>query len=129
MIDQHHSRPARVARLLPVLAVSVLLSACASTRAYPPPSGDVNAELTAWGPYLQPSALTAYDSRHEGDRGGLTPRAWRDVVVNARVRAIDLQFTAFQQRRRQPIVRNRATSIEYVNFTQSWPSWMASSRT
>jgi hypothetical protein len=97
MIHRHHSRPARVARLLPALAVSILLSACASPRAYPPPSSDVKAELTALGPYLQPSALTTYDSPHEGDRGGLTPRAWRDVVVNARVRAIDLQFNAFQQ--------------------------------
>ena len=85
MIDRSDSRPARVARLLPVLAVSVLLSACASTRAYPPPAGDVKAELTALGLYLQPSVLTTYDSPHEGDRGGLTPRAWRDVVVNARV--------------------------------------------
>jgi hypothetical protein len=97
MIHRHHSKLARVARLLPALAVSVLLSACASPRAYPPPSGDVKAELTALGPYLQPSVLTPYDSPHEGDRGGLTPRAWRDVVVNARVRAIDLQFNAFQQ--------------------------------
>ncbi len=97
MIHRNHSRPARVARLLPVLAVSVLLSACASPRAYPPPSGDVKAELTALSPYLQASVLTTYDSPHEGDRGGLTPRAWRDVVVNARVRAIDLQFNAFQQ--------------------------------
>ena len=97
MIHRNHSKLARVARLLAVLAVSVLLSACASPRAYPPPSGDVQAELTALGPYLQPSALTPYDSPHEVDRGGLTPRAWRDVVVNARVRAIDLQFNAFQQ--------------------------------
>jgi hypothetical protein len=97
MIHRHHFTLARVARLLPVLAVSVLLSACAAPRAYPPSSGDVKAELTALGPYLQPSALTPYDSPHEGDRGGLTPRAWRDVVVNARVRAIDLQFNAFQQ--------------------------------
>ena len=55
-----------------MLAVSVLLSACAAPRAYPPSSGDVKAELTALGPYLQPSALTPYDSPHEGDRGGLT---------------------------------------------------------
>jgi peptidoglycan/LPS O-acetylase OafA/YrhL len=63
MIHRHHSRPARVARLLPVLAVSVLLSACASPRAYPPPSSDVKAELTALGPYLQPSVLT-HTTRH-----------------------------------------------------------------
>ena len=99
MISRHHSRPARVVRRLPVLAISILLSACASPRAYPQSSGDMHAELTALGPYLQPSALTPYDSPYEGDRGGLTPRAWRDGVVNARVRAIDLQFNAFQQDR------------------------------
>ena len=36
MIHRNHSTLARVARLLPVLAVSVLLSACAAPRAYPP---------------------------------------------------------------------------------------------
>jgi hypothetical protein len=85
-------------KLLPSLAVLLLLSGCASLKAYPERSVDPDAELKAMEKFLQPSAITQYDSQQDSDRNGLSKRAWRNEVANARVRAIDLHFTTFQQR-------------------------------
>jgi hypothetical protein len=47
MITRVSTSSGRLTRFLLVLAVPVLLQACASPRAYPRPSGDLKAELKA----------------------------------------------------------------------------------
>jgi hypothetical protein len=83
---------------LSLLIVSAILSGCASLKAYPERSSDPDAELKAMEKYLQPDAITKYDAANDSDRGGLTKTAWRNEVVNARVRATDLHFNTFQQK-------------------------------
>ncbi len=80
------------------LTALALLGGCASLRAYPEPSIDPAGELRVLDKYLQPTAITRYDSANDADRDGLTKRAWRNEVVNARVRAIDINFNTFQQK-------------------------------
>lgn len=74
-----------------------VLTNCASLTAYPERSIDPQAEIQALEHYLQPSAITRYESDKDQDRNGLSRQAWRNAVVNARIRAIDLHFNAFQQ--------------------------------
>jgi hypothetical protein len=66
--------------------------------AYPERATDPQAELTAMNKYLQAGAITKYDAQNDAERDGLSKRAWRNEVVNARVRATDLHFNAFQQK-------------------------------
>ncbi len=78
--------------------IAVMLSGCtASLKAYPERSYDSKAELTAMELYLSSNAITNYMSANDSDRNNLTRRQWRDAVVNARIRAIDLHFNDFQQ--------------------------------
>ena len=82
-------------RVLPLL---LLLGGCASLKAYPDVSTDWSAELATMNKYLEASAITRYDSRNDSDRDGLNQQEWRNLVVNARVRAIDIHFNDFQQK-------------------------------
>lgn len=84
-------------RLVILVAAPFLISSCASLKAYPELSSDPAAELKAMEKFLQPSAITKYEAQNDSDRDGLSKRAWRNEVVNARVRATDLHFNTFQQ--------------------------------
>lgn len=85
-------------RVQPLITALILLSGCASMSAYPERATDPQGELTAMNRYLQPSAITKYDAQNDSERDGLSKRVWRNEVVNARVRATDLYFNAFQQK-------------------------------
>lgn len=89
---------ARVMKLLSMIIISIVLSSCASLTAYPDRSTNPQAELKAMDMYLQPTVITKYESDKDQDRNGLTKRAWRNEIVNARVRAADLHFNRFLQR-------------------------------
>ena len=74
-------------RLLVLLAIAGMLSGCAALKVYPERSNDLSKDLDALSRYFDPEVITK----------GEKTRAWRDEVVNAQIRAIDLQFTSFEQ--------------------------------
>ncbi len=75
------------------LLASLLLSGCVSFSSYPKPTTDTKSELTALAPWLSADVLTAYAAKSGADK-----RAYRDDVLNARIRAVNLRFTEFVQR-------------------------------
>lgn len=88
----------RVLLLLSGFLYCLFLTGClASLKAYPDRSYNPKKELEAMKVYLSEEAITKYNSTSNNDREGKTKRQWRNVVVNARIRAIDLHFTDFQQ--------------------------------
>lgn len=88
----------RIIEALLLVVVLILLVSCASLKAYPNRATDPQAEIKALDTYLQPTVITRYESPEDKDRNGLSKQAWRNEVVNARLRADDLKFNAFQQR-------------------------------
>ncbi|MBI3799356.1 MAG: hypothetical protein HY268_20620 [Deltaproteobacteria bacterium] len=88
----------QVMRFPPLIIIMMVSTSCATLKAYPDRATDAGAEIQALDKYLQPDAITKYESANDSDRSGLSKQAWRNEVVNARVRADDLYFNQFQQR-------------------------------
>ncbi len=82
-----------------LLAFSFLmLGGClASLTAYPDLSYDAGAELKSMESYLSAEAITRYDAAEDVQRNGMDKKQWRNAVVNARIRAMDVLFNEFQQ--------------------------------
>jgi hypothetical protein len=80
-----------------ILAVISVSGCTASLKAYPERSYDPEGELKAMALYLSQDAITKYTATDNLARNGMTRRQWRDAVINARIRAIDLHFGFFQQ--------------------------------
>ncbi|OGT82552.1 MAG: hypothetical protein A3H91_03660 [Gammaproteobacteria bacterium RIFCSPLOWO2_02_FULL_61_13] len=82
-----------------LLAFSFLmLGGClASLTAYPDLSYDAGAELKSIESYLSAEAITRYDAAEDVQRNGMDKKQWRNAVVNARIRAMDVLFNDFQQ--------------------------------
>src|SRR5689334_5460878 len=77
---------ARLLALMPAL----LLYGCLSAQGYPDRSFDLQSELQMLATYHAPDILTRYAAAPD-------KRAFRNEVVNARIRAIDLHFGQFAQ--------------------------------
>jgi PBP1b-binding outer membrane lipoprotein LpoB len=75
--------------VITVLCVMLLLSGCATMASAPKRSGDVNAELKALKPYFSADVIATYNGKGDGQK------KYRDEVVFARIRAIDLNYTQF----------------------------------
>ena len=82
-----------------LLAFSFLmLGGClASLTAYPDLSYDAGAELKSMESYLSAEVITRYDAAEDVQRNGMDKKQWRNAVVNARIRAMDVLFNEFQQ--------------------------------
>lgn len=83
--------------LLVLILLGALTSGCAAVRGFPERSLDFKAEQAVLGAYLKPEVITAYLSANDADRGGLTQQAYRDLVIEARIRDADLRFAAFER--------------------------------
>jgi hypothetical protein len=84
--------------LLLLLFTLLLLGGClASLTAYPDSSYDARAELKLLAPFLSAEAITKYDLPEDSQRNGMARKNWRNAVVNARIRAMDVLFNEFQQ--------------------------------
>lgn len=84
--------------ILLLLSLIILLSGCAaSLTAYPQVSYDPRKELDWMQTYLSSDVIEKYHSSNNADRKGLTQREWRDLVVEVRIRAINLRFNEFQR--------------------------------
>ncbi len=79
-----------------VLLLSAFVAARCGTTAtgYPAQSGYTAADLHALDQYFAPDVLATY---HTKDSSPDEQRQYRDVVINSRIRAIDLRYTAFEQ--------------------------------
>ena len=71
----------------------ILLVGCSSLSGIPERTGSVEDELTALAEYFSPSVISTYD----GQSGDAAQKAYRDKVIAARIRAIDLNFNQFAQ--------------------------------
>jgi hypothetical protein len=80
---------------LPCLIIVLILSGCASFKAYPDRTVDLTAELQGIDKYVKPEIINEYANANLEDKE--KKKRLRDEVVNARVYAIDLYFGKFQQ--------------------------------
>jgi len=80
-----------------MILVILMTTSCVTLTGFPERSVNITKELELLQPYLAPEAITRYESKNIEDRKGLSQRAWRNEVVNARVREIDISFNQFQQ--------------------------------
>lgn len=79
--------------VLVLMVVPLGLGACTSLRAYPNRSGDLDAELKQLDKFHAPTILEEYEKKPDE----AAKQAFRNEVVTARIRAIDLHFGVFQQ--------------------------------
>ena len=70
-----------------------LIGGCASLSGIPERAASVETELAALAGYFSPDVMTTYD----GLSGDSEKKAYRDKVIAARIRAIDLNFNQFAQ--------------------------------
>jgi hypothetical protein len=71
------------------LCAMLFLGGCTSMSNAPKRSGDMAAELKALEPYFSADVITTYNGK------GVEKQAYRDEVVFARIRAIDLYYNQF----------------------------------
>jgi hypothetical protein len=83
--------------LLVAAVFGLLTSGCAVVQGFPERSLDLKAERAVLGDYLKPQVITNYLSPSDTARGGLSRRAYRDLVIEARIRDADLRFAAFER--------------------------------
>ena len=79
--------------VLALVLVPLGLGACSSLRAYPNRSGDLDTELKQLDKFHAPTILEEYEKKPDA----AAKQAFRNEVVTARIRAIDLHFGVFQQ--------------------------------
>lgn len=84
--------PMKALLIMLLLMGFALLNGCASVSGYPDRSYDLKAELAALDIYHRPDIITTYNGKTGADK-----KDYRDEVVNARLRAIDLHFSIFEQ--------------------------------
>lgn len=84
-------------RSISALGATILLQACAGIQGYPAQSSDPTIELSALAPYFLSSVMEKYESEKDSDRRGLTKRQWRNQVIEARIRAVNIRFGEFEQ--------------------------------
>ncbi len=75
------------------LGLGLLTSGCDSIRGYPKRVVSEKAELSMLLPYFTDNVLELYDGKPDE----ATKREYRDEVVNARLRAIDIEFDIFER--------------------------------
>jgi hypothetical protein len=77
----------------------LFLSGCAASfKGFPDQPINPEAEIAALSEYLMPDVAAKYASANPADRGGLSREAWRNEVIDARLRAIDLRYNEWEQR-------------------------------
>ena len=92
----------KISLIMMLLIVPVFLNGCASVSGYPDRSYDLKAELAALDMYHRPDIVNTYNGKE-----GEAKKDYRNEVVNARLRAIDLHFSIFEQElARENIVGN-----------------------
>ena len=80
-----------------LLIVSLSLISCASPRGFPDRVVDSDVELKGLQEYFEPSKISDYSKNiNEDERKKI-----RDEIINARLNAIDIQFSLFQQKLHQ----------------------------
>ena len=79
-----------------LVIAGVLLSACQTLSGYPTSVQDDTAVISAAQPYFSPNVRTIGESPSDSDRGGLTQRQYRDIVVYRQLEAIDLRYYEFE---------------------------------
>lgn len=82
--------PSLFTRLM-LLLLCLGLCACRTAQGYPDRAFNLQTELAMLADYHKPDILTRYSAAQD-------KRAFRDEVIYARIRAIDLRFGEFQQR-------------------------------
>lgn len=80
-------------RFTALFVAIVTLSGCSSMSGIPDRSVDVATELSALAPYFKPDVISIYNAKITSAE----KRRYRDEVLSARLRAIDLNFNTFIQ--------------------------------
>ncbi|MCO5792656.1 MAG: hypothetical protein HEQ21_07535 [Blastomonas sp.] len=75
---------------------AMLVTGCTSLRSAQQPVVSTQDILASLKPYSWPDAIAAYHSADARDRGGLTQRQYRDLVITLYMNAIDAQYADFQ---------------------------------
>jgi hypothetical protein len=89
---------------------------CATFDGYPRRHEDLQAQITQLDRYYADDVLGEFYQRRAGDPAA--QRAWRDEVINARLRSIDLHYAAFvQQATGGRIAYNAATDIAVLGLS------------
>lgn len=86
-----------LSRFVMLVVLSTALMGCATFSGYPSRTTSAKEELKALKMYLGPEAITKYESPDDTVRFNMSREEWRNEVVNARIRAIDIQFHIFEQ--------------------------------
>jgi hypothetical protein len=93
----------------------VVAGGCASLDGYPARQDDLRGELAQLDRYYADDVLREFYVHRAGDP--ISQRAWRDEVVHARLRAIDLHYTQFLQRAAsRRITANAAADIALLGL-------------
>jgi hypothetical protein len=79
-----------------LVVTCILLSACEALSGYPASVQDDAAVINADQPYFSPNVRSIGESPLDSDRGGLTQRQYRDMVVYRQLEAIDLRYFEFE---------------------------------
>jgi len=77
--------------------LTLILAGCASINGFPDRSVDSQLELKSLQAYLSSSAITAFNSPNDSDRNNLSKTAWRNEVIEARIRADAINFQEFEK--------------------------------
>ena len=93
IVEIRNSRPVNVSCLF---IACILLTACQTLSGYPTPVQDDAAVISADQPYFSPNVRSIGESPSDSDRGGLTQRQYRDMVVYRQLEAIDLRYYEFE---------------------------------
>lgn len=80
-----------------LLIVAFSLFSCASPRGFPERVVDSAVELEGLQDYFKPLKINEYSSHNDEDER----KKIRDEIINARIAAIDIQFSLFQQKLHQ----------------------------
>lgn len=76
---------------------ALVVSGCAAVHGAPDPVIETEPAIAGLATYLDSSALTKFYAVSDDDRGGLSKRQWRDVVIDAHIQASNLRFRDFKQ--------------------------------
>ena len=91
-------------RILVLILVATVVGGCSSISGIPERSVDVKTELKALKPYFDPGVINTYDSKSTDSE----KKAYRNEVLSARIRAIDLNFNEF--------IKNLSTENKDLNI-------------
>lgn len=80
-------------KLIGFFILALSLVGCASITGYPERAANQADELSSLTPYFSPSVITTYDSKTDSEKID-----YRDEVVHARIRAININYNSFLNR-------------------------------